>query len=184
VKEINQVCFLRAINVLGKNMIKMAVLKDLFKSLGFKNIETYLQSGNVIFSRKHDLGESDVTTMITTAIRKKLGLDVRVLFRDLEDLEIILRNNPFVNRDNADIERLYLTLLEKKPPVDKLDLLQKDSYLPERYEASHREIYLHCPDGYGRAKLNNNFLEKKLGVMATTRNWKTMNAVYNILKDI
>jgi uncharacterized protein (DUF1697 family) len=178
----SSVCFLRGINVSGKNMIKMADLVKVFTSVGFKNVSTYLQSGNVIFSHENSLEGTVAAETISSAIKKSLGLDVPAIIRSAAEIDSILRGNIFINRDKTDIEKIYVTMLGKDADSDRLSNLVKADYLPERLNHSGNEIYIFCPDGYGRAKLNNNFIEKKLAVTATTRNWKTMLAVSGMLK--
>jgi uncharacterized protein (DUF1697 family) len=182
--EKSTVCFLRGINVSGKNMIKMADLTALFKGFGFADVLTYLQSGNVVFSNNKGLNESELSDLITTRIKKKLGFDVPVLFRTQTEIESILTNNNFINKEKSDSDRLYVTMLEEHPEKSKIDSLMLSDFSPERFEISGREVYLFCPDGYGRAKLNNNFFEKKLGITATTRNWNTIKAVADMMNKI
>jgi uncharacterized protein (DUF1697 family) len=179
--ESTSVCFLRGINVTDKNVIKMADLTKLFSELGFKDISTYLQSGNVVFSHNEGLKDTDLKSLIYSAIQKKIGLDIPVIFRNKSDIDIILKNNVFLNNENADIVKLYVTMLETDPEISRIENLKMKDFTPERFEILGREIFLFCPNGYGRAKLNNNFLEKKLGSKATTRNWKTITAIAGLM---
>ena len=175
------VCFLRGINVSGKNMIKMSDLTALFKGFGFADVSTYLQSGNVVFSNNKGLKESELRDLITTRIKKKLSYDVPVVVRSKEEMNSILINSIFINNENADIDKLYVTMLEGNPEQSRIDNLNPEDFLPEKFVISGREVYIFCPDGYGRAKLNNNFFEKKLASVATTRNWKTMMAISEMM---
>jgi uncharacterized protein (DUF1697 family) len=109
------VCFLRGINVSGKNMIKMSDLTALFKGFGFADASTYLQSGNVVFSNNKGLNEADLIKLITTRIKNKLGLDIPVIIRNKEQIDSILINNNFINNEKADIDKLYVTILEVNP---------------------------------------------------------------------
>lgn len=150
----------------------MADLRTLFAGLGAKDVATYLQSGNVVFkssvASSHKLVEA-----IEKQIAADLKLDVRVLLRTRPQLAKTLAANPFAKR-RAETSKLHVTFLADKPTRARLrDLDAKDGGADE-FHIVGREIYLHCPGGYGRTKLNNAFFEKRLGVAATTRNWKTV----------
>jgi uncharacterized protein (DUF1697 family) len=179
-----RVCFLRGINVSGRNLIKMADLTKLFRELGFTDVKTYLQSGNVIFSFNEDLKEAEMKSLIITGIKKKFCLDISVIFRTREEINNILKGNSFLNNENADTGKLYVTFLETYPDTDRAENLKKSDFSFERFCLSGREVFLFMPEGYGRAKLNNNSLEKKLGCTATTRNWKTISAIAGIMGRI
>lgn len=180
-KENSSVCFLRAVNVAGSNLIKMADLTKLFRELGFSDVETYLQSGNVIISFNEKLNEADLKSMIVTGIKKQFGLVISVVFRNKREIANILKGNSFLNNENADTSKLYVTLLETDPEKELVENLRDADFMPERFCVSGRDIFLFMPDGYGRAKLNNGFFEKKLGCTATTRNWKTITALSQLL---
>jgi uncharacterized protein (DUF1697 family) len=179
--EISMVCFLRGINVSGKNMIKMADLTALFKGFGFADVSTYLQSGNVVFSNNKGLKESELSDLITKRIKDKLGMDVPAVIRNRNEMESILLNNKFVNIGKTDPERLYVTMLREAPDKNRGESLMLEDFSPEKFYISGRDIYLCCPDGYGRAKLNNNYFEKKLASVATTRNWKTISNIAEMM---
>lgn len=171
------IALLRGINVRGKR-IKMARLKKCFEQMGFNDIKTYLQSGNVIFNHN----SSDIAKM-TVAIEKNLiqtfGFRVDVIIRTNNEFKSILDGNPF---KDADIEpdKLYITYLKDWPDKKTvLDLyINKDEN--EMFEVKGREIYLYLPNGYARTKLTNNVFEKKLKTIATTRNWKTVNKLQEL----
>jgi uncharacterized protein (DUF1697 family) len=98
-----------------------------------------------------------------------------------EEIEYILKTSPFLKK-KKDAEKLYVTFLSKIPSNENIEKLYSVDYLPEEYVIDGRYIYLFVPNGYGRAKLNNNYFENKLRVLGTTRNWKTVVALSNLLK--
>jgi uncharacterized protein (DUF1697 family) len=169
------VCFLRGINVSGKNMIKMKDLTALFKKLNFSDISSYLQSGNVVFRTDKGLSDKIIRDMIKKGIADGFEMDVPVLIKSAEEFSDMFRRNPFLSEKVIEGDKLHVTMLDSVPDKEKTDLLFKIDFTPERFSISGLDIFLYCPDGYGRAKLNNNFLEKKLGVTATTRNWRTIS---------
>ncbi len=172
------ISLLRGINVSGHNMIKMAELKKLYESLGFRNVTTYIQSGNVIFqSGKDDSGS--VEAAIERAIERKFGFPVTVIARKPAELAGIIKANPFSGSDKIDETRLYVTLLKTKPAPEVVKALQPAAARStDQYKITGSEVYLYCPNGYGRTLLSNTFFEKQLKVKATTRNWKTVNTLY------
>lgn len=178
---IHCISLLRGINVSGHNVIKMAELKALFENLGFQQVQTYIQSGNILF----DFEQTEVSyleTLIAEAIKAKFGFDVPVLVLTADELNAIYKSNPLLN-ENADISTLHVTLLSEKPAVDLVKAIEIDAYLPDRFMIVDKCVYLSCPNGYGRTKLNNTFFESKLRVKATTRNWKTIGKVIELTKQ-
>jgi uncharacterized protein (DUF1697 family) len=172
------IALLRGMNVGGQKQIKMSTLKLLFEELRFHNVETYIQSGNVIFSSKEKLPEK-LEQKISSAIKRKFGFDVRVMVLTPEEIEYVLNNNPFIKR-KKESEKLYVTFLAKSPSDENINKLNAIDYSPEEYIIDGRYIYLFVPNGYGKAKLNNNFFESKLNASATTRNWKTVNKMFEL----
>lgn len=163
---------LRGINVGGKRRIKMADLRAVFEKIDLGEVETYLQSGNVVFRSKKS--PDHLQHVIKSQIRKELGVDAEVLIRSAKDLEMTMKANPFIK--DALIEKVHVTFLADLPESGVLESLAIPE-TPEKFEIVGREIYLYCPNGYGKTKLNNGFFERKLKVLATTRNQKTVTAL-------
>lgn len=168
------IALLRGINVSGQKKIKMADLKSHLEELYFKNIQTYIQSGNVVFEFE-DKPPEELEKAILEKIKEKYAFEVPVLLKTPADLAHILTHNPFLNGRNEDITKLFVTFLFEKPASEKVEKLKEVNYSPEEYVVEEKDIYFFSPNGYGRAKMNNSFFEKKLKVFATTRNWKTVN---------
>ena len=168
------ISMIRGINVSGQKKIKMNELKLLYESLNFQNVVTYIQSGNIIFEQT-DSEYSVLSKNIEEKILGAFGFNVTVFIRTVNDLKKIVKNNPFLKKREKDINKLHVTFLSHKPSqslTDEIDILK---YKPDEFYLNENEIYLFCPNGYGRTKLSNNFFERKLKVSATTRNWKTLN---------
>ena len=154
----------------------MEVLKKLYESLGFKNIQTYIQSGNVIFEGP-DTKISKLINEIERKIKKSFGFDVLVLIRTKNDLQKLIDNNPFTKKDTT---KLLVTFLSDTPIQSPIDEIVKIKDPSEEFYIYGKAIYLFCPNGYGRSKLSNNFFERKLKLSATTRNWKTVNKLLEL----
>ncbi len=176
------ISILRGINVSGQKKIIMADLKTLYEKLGFGDVLTYIQSGNVVFTSP-DADTTAMKTKIEGAIKTKYGFDVPVDVRTAADYDDIIENCPFENIDvEKDGTKVLLTFLSNHPSADKMAEAQKAASQSETMVLRDTVLYLHCPDGYGRTKLSNVFLERKLGVSATTRNWKTVLKLNQLAK--
>ena len=173
------ISLLRGINVSGQKPIKMDALKAMYRQLNFQNIETYLQSGNVIFGDdKSD--PSDLATTISSKIQKQFGFEVPVIALKVDDLKAIIEANPFKDDLRMDQQFLHVTFLATDPKKIDLETITAKKSPGEEIALIKKAVYLYCPNGYGRTKLTNNFLETKLRVGATTRNWKTVNELLKI----
>lgn len=174
------IALLRGINVSGQKQIKMTGLKALFEELKFSDVQTYIQSGNVIFISK-EAKLNKLENKIVKAIKEKFGFDVKVIIKTPEEIEYVLSSSPFVKK-KKDPSRMYITFLAAVPSSDNIKKLKETDYSPEEYIINGKTLYLFVPDGYGKAKLNNNLFENKLRVSATTRNWKTVNTLFEMTK--
>jgi len=173
------ISMLRGINVSGQKKTKMNELKAVYETLKFRNVTTYIQSGNVIF----DCPTTDafkLSKSIEQKIEKELGYPVSVLIREKSDLKQVINNNPFLNRRNINVSKLYVTFLSNNPSTIQLNEIHGEKSGKDECLSIGKEMFLYCPNGYGKTKLSNNFFEKKLGVAAATRNWKTVNKLYEI----
>ncbi len=177
------VSLLRGINVSGQKSIKMADLKKLYESMGFKNVVTYLQSGNVIFSFQKIL-KSKLAEKIEQSIQKKYGFDVTVLVLEAGEIGRVRKQNPYLKKKGVDLLRLYVTFLAQPSSQLACADLKLPAGSSDEFTVSSNEIYLYCPGGYGETKLSNNFFEKKLKVKASTRNWNTVCALDDLEKSL
>lgn len=162
------IALLRGINVGGHKKLKMADLKLLFKELGFEAVTTYIQSGNVVFTAK----EEDVSAeRISKEIEKRFGWQVPVLVKTADAIATILKDCPFEDSKKAES---YFMLLASPPEEELMEAVREINYPNEEFVLTAECVYTHFGNGYGNAKLNNNFFEKKLKVAATTRNYRTL----------
>jgi uncharacterized protein (DUF1697 family) len=169
------IAMLRGVNVGGK-VIKMSPLRETFEDLGFSAVRTYVQSGNVIFESAE--GDPDsLSRRIEERILRKFGHSLPVFLRTSGEMGDIVSANPFVEENGFDLSKLHVTFLSKEPPQNAAEILEALTAKSERFHILNREIYLYCPEGYGRTKLSNHAIERKLSVVATTRNWRTANAL-------
>ncbi len=161
---------LRGINLGARNKVSMADLKELFAALDADDVETYLRSGNVVFKTA---ASPRLANDIEKRISRDLGLDIAVLLRTRTELQKIVADNPFAGK-GSDLEKVHVTFLAEAPKRALATKIDADRFAPDEFRVVRREVYLRCPNGYGTSKLSNAFFEKRLGVVATTRNWKTV----------
>jgi uncharacterized protein (DUF1697 family) len=173
------ISLLRGINVSGQKRLLMPELKALYEALGFEQVITYLQSGNVIFDSS-DADRLEISAKIEKGIQQTFGYQVPVFLRDRIDFQRIIHGNPFIHRQGLNLERLYVTFLSAPPAEKSITNLDLPAGVADEFISIGAEIYLHIPGGYGRTILSNNFFEKKLDRVATTRNWRTVNTLYDL----
>ncbi len=174
------ISLLRGINVSGKNKIKMDALKSVYSTLGFSNVHTYIQSGNVLFSCS-PTDTDQLEEKIELGIQSAFGFDIPVLVNTLNDFKNIISAAPFTDEEE---NKRYVTFLKKMPdffPEAQINNAKQES---EMISIGKKYIYIYCPGGYGRTKLSNSFFEKKLKGIATTRNWKTVQTLVELAQSL
>jgi uncharacterized protein (DUF1697 family) len=178
------ISILRGINVGGHKKILMIDLKALFEKSGFKNVATYIQSGNILFQEKENVSTGQLVVKIRNAISQRYQFDVPVIVRSLSEMQKTLTNNPFIDDKTMNVEKLHVTFLAEIPEKESLRSINKLDYSPDKFIIIGNDVFLYCPGSYGDTKLSNNFFENKLKVAATTRNWKTVNTLVELAKQL
>jgi uncharacterized protein (DUF1697 family) len=153
-------------------MIKMPELALAFEKAGYRNVRTYIQSGNILFETSEESDEL-LSAKIRELITRKFGLTIQVVVITPEELAKIVALNPFVKKPGIDLSKQHVTFLDCDIDPEKAQKLLTYNYPPDEIIIGSRVVYVHCPDGYGRTKFHNNFIEKKLSANATSRNWNT-----------
>lgn len=154
----------------------------MFSSFGLKNVTTYIQSGNVLFETAKTNAQT-LTKKIESGLQKALGYDVTVIIRTVDEMAEIVKLNPFKDV-KADKEKfLYVTFLSNEPDEARKKELLNSANDVEAYEIIGREVFILCDKkGYGKTKFNNTYLEKKLALRATTRNWNTVRKMVEMVE--
>ena len=175
------ISLLRAINLGAHNRIGMSELEAAIEGLGFDEVKTYLQSGNLVFRARRPLAK--LSEAIEAKIESAFGLSVSVISRTAEEIGKTIQSNPFLKQDGVDPAFLHVTFLASTPTAaaEKLARLRAE---PDQFRHSGREVYLYCCQGYGRTKLSNQAIERALALRATTRNWRTVNQLYQMAAEI
>ena len=167
------VALFRGINVGGNRLVKMTDLKVLHELLGLKNVTTYIQSGNVIFTRD-DTDEIQLQKDIENAFDEKFGFHAHVVVRSSTDLQEILAKTPFQGQDDKEPKQIAVVFLATQPDSTFQQALFDAYNGPEEIFILGKEAYIYYPDGMGRTKLTHTLLEKKLNTNGTARNWNTV----------
>ncbi len=177
------VSLLRGINVGGHKLIKMETLRALYESLGFRDVRTYVQSGNVVFrTQKRDLVA--LAKSIEEAIERTVGFRPSVVLRTTADLRDVTARNPFTSRDGIEPGKLLVSFLARDPGSEVREKVLKIKADPEELRMDGRELYIYFPNGMGRPKLSLPALEKTLGVPATGRNWNTVRKLLEMAEQL
>jgi uncharacterized protein (DUF1697 family) len=170
------IAMLRGINVSGQKLIKMERLRTSLEALGFDEVRTCIQSGNIVFKTAKQSADG-LAKKIADKILSEFGFPAPVLIRTAAEMSAVVTANPFSKEARIDESKLHVAFLSDSAPPAAKKTLAVLAAKPERFQVSGREIYLCFPDGYGSTKLSNSAIEKKLSVSATTRNWKTVNVL-------
>jgi uncharacterized protein (DUF1697 family) len=172
------VALLRGINLAGKNRLPMKDLAAMFAEAGCGSIATYIQSGNVVFEAPSPLVRR-IPALIEKAITERFGIEIPVVTRSAGELRKVVRGNPFL-RSGADASTLHVAFLADRPSTAGVKLLDPHRSPPDAFTVRGREIYLHCPNGFGRTKLTNAYFDSKLGTTSTVRNWRTVETLLEL----
>lgn len=172
---------LRGINVGGHRKIKMAELRKMYEDLGFENVKSYIQSGNIIF-QSQSTESSGFEKQLEEAILENFGFEVPVIVRQKHEWQKVIQENPFLV-NNTPIEELCLTFLSETPQTHSLDQLKSQETENDQIKVIGKHAYLKILGPYHKTPLNNNWIEKTLKVKATTRNWKSVLKIEEMLSN-
>lgn len=169
------VAFLRGINVGGKNILPMKALAEMFVAAGATDVETYVQSGNVVCRARSAVAKK-LPTLIHDAIMKRFGYAIPVVMRSRDELRAVVRANPFL-AIGADPKKLHVAFLRDAPGASRLAKLDAKRSPGDAFIARGRDLYLRLPSGVAKTKLTNAYLDSTLATISTVRNWRTVLAL-------
>lgn len=175
--------FLRGVNVGGHKKINMKDLRSAYQAAGFENVMTYIQSGNVVFTY-NEVEEKCLQETIEQTILNKFNFEVEVIVRKFGDMENILARHAFYETENFDPKKLYVALLQGEPERSIVDSLTTSSSSKDKFLVFNKEVYIYCEGGFGKTQYNNQYFEKKLGIVSTIRNWNTMEAMLQMGTEV
>lgn len=174
---------LRGINVSGKRLIKMEDLRNLLTEAGFYNVQTYIQSGNVLVDTPESEPEK-TEQKVTALLLEKYGFEVPVVAVSETALLNVFNKNPYLEEPVVPIKQLYVAFLATKPETGNISRLEPDFVYPDTFRLSEdrRAIYLCYENPAGNSKMSNNWIESKLKVTATSRNWNTVTKLIGLFE--
>lgn len=155
----------------GKNRVPMAQLRQVLIDAGFQQVRTWIQSGNVVL--RSDLSAKELESRVHQLIKEHIGPELAIVVRTGNELRQMIDNNPFQGEEHP-IARVFFVSFQERPPDEKVETLLAQDFFPEKLRIDGMSAYMFIPQAYSDSKLSNNFLERKLGVAATTRNFNTI----------
>lgn len=173
---------LRGINVSGHNMMKMEALKTMLENIGFTNVRTYLQSGNVFVDTEEE-SASKVGFIIKQEIFKVFGHEVPVVVITKEDLELCFKNNPYLKEKDIDTKKLYVAFVSVTLKKESINDLKISQFKPDEASIDGNRIFIKYAVGAGKTRFDQKYIEKKLNVTATIRNWNTVTNLLNMYSE-
>lgn len=172
------IALFRGINLGGKTMIKMEALRSELERLGYKNVASYINSGNLAFDTTKT-SEAKLEAKIEKAVEPLAGRNVDVMVREQKDIERVIAGNPF-DGEYASHKEMHVVFLKEKMPAEKCELLVESALEGERYKIQDREIYCCLPHGVSGSILFKGFFDKKPRVSYTARNWRTVQKLVEL----
>jgi uncharacterized protein (DUF1697 family) len=173
------IALFRGINVGGKNILSMKDLVAILESIGYKDVRTYIQSGNAVFASQKKLGDKEAAG-IRKEILRRVGFEPKLLLLSVERFRKAIENNPFATHDGKALHFYFLESYPEQPDIGRLESLKIAS---EEFMLSESVFYLYAPEGVGRSKLAA-AVEKSVGVPATARNWNTVSKLATLAETI
>lgn len=167
------IALLRGINVSGQKLIKMERLCESVSRLGFEDVSTYIQSGNILFSFA-DTEIANICDLLSGMILSDFGFDVGVIVIEPGELEKTIADNPFSNRTPENSTQPYVGFLSEIPSSENVKSLEDVDFGNDEFHIIGKRIYIWYADSAGKTKLSNAVIERKLKVVSTARNWKTV----------
>lgn len=149
----------------------MALLRQVLSDAGFQQVRTWIQSGNVVL--RSDLTARELELRVHQLIKEQIGPELAIVVRTGNELRQMIDNNPFQGEEHP-IGRVFFVSFQERPPDEKVQALLAQDFSSEKLLIDGMSAYMFIPQAYSDSKLSNNFLERKLGVAATTRNFNTI----------
>jgi uncharacterized protein (DUF1697 family) len=172
---------LRAINVGRNNKILMSDLTNVFVRVGCNNVQTYIQSGNVIFEAAPELSQR-LPDLVRTEIERRFGLQVPTILRALREMREVVNRNPFLE-EGGETDVLHVLFLADRPKAAAVVSLDPDRSPPNRFVVHGKEVYLFFPIGFARNKLSGAYFDSKLETAGTMRNWRTVTKLLELMEQ-
>ncbi|HZQ19628.1 MAG TPA: DUF1697 domain-containing protein [Terriglobales bacterium] len=176
------IAMLRGINVGPHKRMKMEKLRATCESLGFEDVKTYIQSGNIVF-RAAKMSDSSLAKKLGAGVVRDFGFSADVITRTGEEMGRVSECNPLLREKGVDESKLHVVFLAEKPTPESLKKLQELTLAPDRVRSLGREIYFYFPNGVSGSSLWKHPLDKVLAITGTMRNWNTVNKLDEMARE-
>ena len=173
------IALLRGINIGPHKRMKMEKLRASCEALGFRNVKTYIQSGNVI-CQAGKLSSDAAARRIEAQIVKDFGFSADVIARTADEMKKILESNPLLKESDVDVEKLHVVFLSEAPSSESMKKLESIVLAPDKVRHKGKEIYFYFPNGVSGSSIWKHNLDRVLGISATMRNWRTVNTLHQM----
>ena len=177
------IAMIRGINVGGHKRVKMDQLRAGCENLGFEDVKTYIQSGNIVF-RAAKMSDVALAKKLADCITRDFGFSADVFTRTNQEMNRVIENNPLLREKGVDGSKLHVVFLAEKPAPASLKKLQELTLAPDRVRSLDREIYFYFPNGVSGSSLWKHPLDKVLRITGTMRNWNTVNKLYEMAREL
>jgi uncharacterized protein (DUF1697 family) len=176
------VSLLCGINLGGHKTIKMDQLRASLEALGFDQVKTYIQSGNVVF-KAPKTSPAGLSKKIEAKIKTDYGHSVSVIVRTADEIKQVVTNNPFLQDKKIDTEKLHVMFLSKAPETSAIEKVAALASPPQHLRCIGQELYLYLPNGVAESFVMKKPIDRLLGVITTMRNWRTMSTIHQMCLD-
>jgi uncharacterized protein (DUF1697 family) len=177
------IAMLRGINVGPHKRIKMDRVRESFEGLGFERVQTYIQSGNVVFETSK-ISAAALCKKIEARLLGDFGFSVSVILRTREEMEKVIRGNPLLTEKGLDLSKLHVAFLAGAPTATAIEKLQALTVPPDRSRGAGKELYFYFPNGVSGSSLWKHPLDRVLSVTTTMRNWNTVNQLHRMAQGL
>lgn len=169
---------LRGINVGGRNRVPMTQLREVAEVVGLSGVATYIQSGNLVFESEQS--GTQIAADLSAGIEDATGLTIPVTLRDREAFRSIAESHPFAG-EHVDERFLAVAFFDRRPVGAVEAALPVEEFAPDRYSSNGLELFIHYPTGSARSRLGTDVIDRRLGVVSTIRNWRTVRRISEML---
>ena len=176
------VALLRGINLGGHKKIKMDELRAALAAMGFDDVKTYIQSGNVVF-KAAKISDKALSKKIEATILSKFGHSVSVIIRTAEEIEQLIANNPFLKQPDIDQTKLHVMFLREPPAQSAVQQLETLVLKPDQFRFLAKELYFYLPNGVAESVVMKKPIDRVLAIPTTMRNWRTVNTIQQMCAD-
>ncbi|MEN6453274.1 MAG: DUF1697 domain-containing protein [Prolixibacteraceae bacterium] len=175
------VVFLKGVNIGGHNRVKMDVLKKALTELRFERVKTYINSGNLILQSKQ--GKEKIVDQVAQVIRTNFGINVNMIIKTANELTDIAEKSPFSAETECDYDKRAVVMLSERVDPVQLQVFKDEGKVSENYYLTDDLLFVYYHNGFAKTKLTSDYIERKLRVITTARNWNTILKLRDMIRN-